>query len=64
MVDPWGVVLARLARGPGVVDCEFDPGHTQAIRKRFPSLEHIRSFDASLGPHHEPNPGARETTAP
>jgi predicted amidohydrolase len=50
MVDPWGMVMARIARGQGVIDCEFDRRHTQAIRKRFPSLEHIRIF----GSTHEP----------
>lgn len=44
MVDPWGMVLTRIARGPGVIDAEFDRRHMQAIRQRFPSLNHIRMF--------------------
>ncbi len=47
MVDPWGSVLARIARGPGVIDGEFDRRHTQAIRQRFPSLDHIRIFGST-----------------
>lgn len=44
VVDPWGLVLARIARGPGMIDCKLDRRHTQTIRSRFPSLDHIRIF--------------------
>lgn len=60
VVDPWGTVLKRIARGPGIIDCKIDRGHTRAIRKRFPSLDHIRI----LGAHHEPIPRACQETDP
>ncbi|HEU4603286.1 MAG TPA: carbon-nitrogen hydrolase family protein [Steroidobacteraceae bacterium] len=47
IVDPWGVVLDRVAGpGPGVAVAEIDRTVQQEIRARFPALTH-RRFDLS-----------------
>jgi len=43
-VDPWGVVLERLATGPGVVAAEMDPVRIAELRASLPALEHRRFF--------------------
>jgi nitrilase len=40
IVDPWGVVLNRLARGPGVVLADMDPGYQRRLRASLPALTH------------------------
>ena len=40
IVDPWGVVLERLARGPGVVVAEIDRRRLASLRASLPALEH------------------------
>jgi nitrilase len=40
IVDHWGVVLARLASGVGVVVAQLPAGEQQATRARFPALQH------------------------
>jgi len=40
VVDPWGVVLARLARGPGVVVAGLDSKRVRNLRQSLPALEH------------------------
>lgn len=40
VVDPWGVVLDRLAKGPGVVMAEIDPQHLAEVRESLPALKH------------------------
>ncbi len=40
IVDPWGVVLNRLARGPGVVLADMDPQYQSRLRASLPALEH------------------------
>jgi len=40
VIDPWGVVLNRLTRGPGVVFSEINLARLREIRKSFPVLEH------------------------
>lgn len=42
IVDPWGKVLSRLARGPGVVTAPLDPTLLQRLRRNFPVLAHRR----------------------
>ncbi|MFW5453994.1 carbon-nitrogen hydrolase family protein [Thioalkalivibrio sulfidiphilus] len=42
VVDPWGQVLDRLARGSGVVLGELHPERIASIRRSFPSLQHRR----------------------
>jgi len=43
-VDPWGVVLERLATGPGVVTAEMDSDRIADLRASLPALEHRRFF--------------------
>ena len=40
IVDPWGEVLGRLAKGPGCVIAEVDPQRLLAWRSSLPALEH------------------------
>jgi nitrilase len=40
VVDPWGVVLARLPRGPGVVVAGLEPKRLRSLRQSLPALEH------------------------
>jgi predicted amidohydrolase len=42
IVDPWGTVLNRLARGPGVVCADVELGRLNSARRNFPSIEHRR----------------------
>ncbi len=47
VVDPWGQVLNRLSRGPGVVLSEIDIERLYEIRRSFPVLEH-RKIQCSM----------------
>lgn len=40
IVDPWGGVLGRLGRGPGVVSARLDPAYEARLRANLPALEH------------------------
>src|SRR5262245_5979242 len=40
IVDPWGVVLERLPRGPGVVIAGIDPKRVRSLRQSLPALSH------------------------
>ncbi|MCB1892637.1 MAG: carbon-nitrogen hydrolase family protein [Rhodocyclaceae bacterium] len=42
VVDPWGGVLDRLAKGPGVVTAEVDRDRIAELRASLPALEHRR----------------------
>lgn len=42
IVDPWGQVLKRLARGPGFVLADIDLARLRDVRERFPALRHRR----------------------
>jgi len=42
IVDPWGTVLNRLARGPGVVCAALDRQLLDSVRRNFPSITHRR----------------------
>lgn len=42
IVDPWGQVLSRLARGAGVVVADIDLAKLRELRQRFPVLQHRR----------------------
>jgi len=42
IVDPWGTVLNRLSRGPGVVCAPVDLGMLNSARRNFPSIRHRR----------------------
>jgi predicted amidohydrolase len=42
IVDPWGIILNSLARGPGVVSATIDLGRLESARRNFPSIEHRR----------------------
>ena len=41
-VDPWGGVLDRLAKGPGVVVAEMDSARIAELRTSLPALQHRR----------------------
>jgi nitrilase len=40
IVDPWGVVLDRLPRGPGVVLVRIDLARMRGLRGNLPALDH------------------------
>lgn len=40
IVDPWGVVLHRLAKDAGVVLGEIDPARLEEVRTSLPALKH------------------------
>jgi nitrilase len=40
IVDPWGVVLERLPRGPGVVVAGVDLKRVRSLRRSLPALTH------------------------
>jgi nitrilase len=40
IIDPWGTVLDRLSRGPGVVIADIDLSHMHALRRNLPALDH------------------------
>jgi len=40
LVDPWGVVVGRLPRGPGVVAGDLDRERLAQLRKSLPALSH------------------------
>lgn len=42
VVDPWGTVLDRLARGSGVVVADFNRERVKSIRHSFPAVKHRR----------------------
>lgn len=42
IVSPWGEVLNRLARGPGVVVADLDRERLQQVRAQLPSIHHRR----------------------
>jgi len=42
IVDPWGNVLAQVARGVGHICCTLDRDRQASIRRTFPVLEHRR----------------------
>ncbi|HAS52148.1 MAG TPA: acyltransferase [Gammaproteobacteria bacterium] len=40
IIDPWGLVMSRLAWGPGIVTARLDGPFLEKVRREFPSLEH------------------------
>jgi nitrilase len=42
IIDPWGVVLARLPRGSGVINADLDPKRLHSTRCNFPTIKHRR----------------------
>ncbi len=39
IVDPWGVVLAQAADGPGIAVADLDLARQESLRRSLPSLE-------------------------
>lgn len=44
IVDPWGNVLDRLARGSGVVCADIDLDYLARVRRNFPVIEHRKLY--------------------
>ena len=42
LVDPWGAIVNRLAKGPGIVVGDIDREHTRRLRGNLPALTHRR----------------------
>jgi predicted amidohydrolase len=52
IVDPWGTVVARKARGAGVVLAEVDLDRVREVRRGLPCLSHVHR--TLIGPAHRP----------
>ena len=50
IVDPWGLVVAKVSEGEGIALAELDPAVLTAARKRVPALRGY-SFCSSAGRH-------------
>ena len=46
IVDPWGVIVASRADGPGVVVADIDPGRIADVRRKLPALTHRSALRA------------------
>jgi len=44
IVDPWGVILASIDKGPGVAIAAIDLDKQAKLRKMFPALEHRKIY--------------------
>ena len=42
VIDPWGEIINRLARGPGIVIADIDRLCLEKLRRSLPSIEHRR----------------------
>jgi nitrilase len=42
VIDPWGKVVARKAKGEGYVEAEIDLGLVGRVRRGLPCLDHLR----------------------
>jgi len=40
LIDPWGLILDRLAWGPGIALANLDRAFLESVRRQFPALEH------------------------
>ncbi|MCP4696114.1 MAG: carbon-nitrogen hydrolase family protein [Gammaproteobacteria bacterium] len=40
IVDPWGVILARLPHNAGIICANLDREHLLSVRKNFPAIAH------------------------
>lgn len=40
LIDPWGVIVARQAKGPGVIIGDLDPDLLAEVRVNLPALRH------------------------
>ena len=45
IVDPWGVVMNRLPRGPGAVVATLNPEYQASLRTSLPALDHRCLYD-------------------
>ncbi len=48
IVDPWGNVLNRHAKGSGVVCADVEKDYVENIRSRFPAVEHRKLYCAEV----------------
>ncbi len=54
VIDPWGEVVARKARGRGVVTAEIDLGRIAEVRRGMPCLRHARADLLGFEPARRP----------
>jgi nitrilase len=40
LIDPWGVIVASHAEGPGLVVGDVDPARIADVRAKLPALRH------------------------
>ncbi len=46
IIDPWGEVLDRKAKGPGLVIADLDPARIAEVRRQLPALEHSVNLES------------------
>ncbi len=56
LIDPWGRIMDRLAKGPGIVVGDLDPAQLQEVRQKLPALEHRVFAVEAPGPSRETDP--------
>jgi predicted amidohydrolase len=40
LIDPWGMLVAELEEGPGIVAGDVDPERIAKVREELPALAH------------------------
>lgn len=49
VIDPWGKIIGRLEREPGILYASLDMMQVDAARRKVPALMHGRSFELHKG---------------
>jgi len=49
IIDPWGTVVERLAKGEGIITAEIDLDEVRRVREGLPCLKHVRSQLLGIG---------------
>jgi nitrilase len=47
-IDPWGVVIAELETGPGVIVGDVDASRLEQVRRELPAFSHRRAWLSAL----------------
>jgi predicted amidohydrolase len=49
VIDPWGTVVERLAKGEGMITAEIDLDEVRRVRKGLPCSKHVRPQLLGIG---------------
>jgi len=47
-IDPWGLVVAELEMGPGIIVGDVDASRLKQVRRELPAFSHRRSWPSAL----------------